>query len=191
MPRPDGMDLMYGFEQQGQNALSGLGNLQSSFSGINTAQDARQRYGIKDVNSMFDPLFKSLASNRARRMQGAATRAGRSASPEMTFSNVESDYEQGLQGLLGNKEQADWQQQQFIANLLGNAQGSQDRFGLGKYTSMGNMASDLFKNRLSLEDWNRQGEGPNFMDIAGLVLGTGGKVAGAALGAPTNTFNFG
>lgn len=190
MARPDGMDLMYGFESQGQNALTGLGNLQSAFSGINTAQDARQRYGIKDVNSMFDPLFKSLASNRARRMQGAAARAGRSASPEMSFSNVESDYEQGLQGLLGNKEQADWQQQQFVANLLGNAQGANNQFGLQKYMGMGNLASGLMQNRLGLEQFNREGEGPGFWDIAGSILGTGAKVAGSALGAPKSVANY-
>lgn len=190
MPRPDGMDLMYGFEQQGQNALTGLGNLQSSFAGINSAQDARSRYGIKDTSTMFDPLFKSLASNRARRMQGGVMRAGRSASPEMSFSNIESDYENSLQNLLGNKEQADWQQQQFVANLLGNAQGANNQFGLQKYTGMGNLASGLFNNRLGLEQFNREGEGPSGWDIAGMVLGTGAKVAGAALGAPKSISNY-
>lgn len=191
MPRADGMDLMYGFENQGQQALTGLSNLQSSFAGINSADQARSRYGIKDTAATFDPLFKSLATNRARRMGGSVMRAGRSASPEMSFSNVENDYESQLQNLLGNKGQADIQQQQFVANLLQGAQGGQDQFGLNKANQMISGSSGMMRNRLALEQFNREGEGPGFWDIAGTILGQGAKVAGSALGAPTTNFNFG
>jgi hypothetical protein len=177
---------MEGFQQQGQGALTGLTNLDSSFSGLNNATDVRSRYGIKDTKSMFDPLFKSLASNRARRMQGSVMRAGRNASPEMTFSNVEGDYENGLQGLLGSQAQADQDQQKFIASLLGNAQGARDTFGLNKFRGMGDMASGLFRNNMGMEQMKFDTSGPSFWDIAGSLLGAGAKVGGAALGAPGN-----
>lgn len=190
MPRPDAMDLMYSFENQGQQALSGLGGLNSAFSGISNASDLRSKYGIKDTSATFAPLFKSLAQNRSRRMQGSAMRAGRSASPEMTFSNVENDYENSLQNLLGNQGQADIDMQKTVAGLLQNAFSSRDQFGLNKYGQMGQMASNLFGNRLNLEQFNRQGEGPGFMDILGTVLGAAAPVAGAAIGKPTTNFNF-
>jgi hypothetical protein len=191
MPRTDPMDLLYSFEGQGQDALNNLKGLQSGFSGINSASDVKSRYGIKDIGSTYDPFFKNLAQNRARRLAGTQARAGRSASPEMSFSNVENDYEQGLNQLLGQKGQAEIGQQSEIANLLQNALSQNNQFGLQKNQLQGNMASNLFGNRLNLEQFNRQGEGPTWLDILGTIGGVAGKAAGGLVGAPSTTFDFG
>lgn len=190
MPRPDPQDRLLSFENQGQNALSDLSKMTSSFSGLNTAGDVRSRYGIADSKTMFAPLYQRLAGNRARRMQGAATRAGRSASPEMTFSNVEADYENSLQGLMGDEARSDQEQQRFVASLLGNAQGARDSFGLNRTRGMSDMASGLARNRLNWAQFDREGEGPGFWDIAGSILGTGAQVAGSYLGAPRTDIKF-
>ena len=190
MARADGMDLMYSFEDQGQKALSGLSGLESSFAGINTANDVQNRYGLKKTEDVYAPLFKMLEAQKAKRMRGATLRAGRSASPGMTFSDIEYDSENSFQNLLSGKAQSDVDQQKFVASLLGNAQAGNNQFGLNKFGQMGQQASSLFNNRLNLEQFNRAGEAPGFGDIAMSIFGAAAPVAGAWLGRPQNTFSF-
>jgi len=189
--RTDIQDIaQLGFDQQ-QSALTNLGGLNSSFSGINNAGDARKTFGIKGTDEVYAPLFKMLAGNRGRRMRGASLRAGRSASPEMGFSNVEGDYENSLQGLLGQKGQADLGQDQFVANLLSGGFNSRDQFGLNKYSGMGALAGNIGQGAISRGQFDREGEGASWLDIAGMITGAGAKVAGAAIGKPSTTFDFG
>jgi len=187
----DTQDIMRGYEWQTGNQLENLKGMQSSFSGVNDAASTRAKYGIKDTSTMFDPLFKSLATNRARRMQGASMRAGRSASPEMSFSNVEQDYEGGLQDLLGKKNMADNEQQQYVANLLRGAQSGQDSFGLNKSNSLVQGYGQAHGQVLGRERFNMENKPTSALDVGMAVLGAGTKVAGAAAGAPVSkVFNF-
>lgn len=171
MPRPDGMDVMLGAEQEQQGALSDLKNLESGFSGINNAGDVRSRFGVTSTKSTFAPLYQRLANRKRSNMRGAALRMGRNVSPGMSFSDVDQSSEDSLLGLMGQEGSAEQEQQRFVAGLLQNAIGSKDQFGLNKATTRGNMASSIFGNRLNLEQFNRAGEGPGLMDIIGSVLG--------------------
>lgn len=168
-----------------------LGKTESAFSGINSAGDVRERYGIKTSPDMYAPLFRMLAANRGRRMQGAAMRAGRSASPEMSFSDIEGDYETSLNDLLGKQASYDQDQQRFVANMLHSGFGARDQFGLSKLGSMGNMASGIFGNRLEKEKFDYATQPAGLGDILGSILGIAAPIVGARVGRPENTFNFG
>lgn len=185
------MDLMYSFENQGQSALNGLDELKSSFSGINNASDVRSKYGIKSTAASFAPMYKMLSANKAKGMQGAQFRSGRSASPEMSFSGEEGNYQNGLNSLFAQQEQADTGQQSMVAQLLQSALSGNNQFGLQKAGLQGQMSSQLMGNRLNMEQFNRQGEGPKPWDIISSILGAAAPIAGAAAGKPSTNFNFG
>jgi hypothetical protein len=53
------------------------------------------------------------------------------------------------------------------------------------------MAGNLFNNQLNKAKFDREGEGPKFLDILGTVLGGGAKAAGAIAGGGTTKFDFG
>lgn len=186
----DTQDVMRGFEWQTGNQVANLQGMTSAFHGLNTAGDVRAKYGIKDTSAMFDPLFKSLATNRARRLSGAAARAGRSASPEQSYAAAEQDYEGGLNELLGKKSQADVEQQMAVANLLHGAKGQQDSFGLGKSGQILGGLGQAHGMTLGREQFNMQNKPPSFGDYFTQILGSGVKAAGSMFGAPSSVFNF-
>ena len=181
------------FQNAGSAGLSGLQGLNSNFTGINNAADARAKYGITDVGTTFDPLFKTLAANKSRRMQGSVTRAGRSATPEMTFSNIEGDYENSLQNLLGNKGMAQQQQEKDIAGLTQNAFSGADQFGLNKNNSIINGANTMLSGELGRneQDWKEEQSKAKWYDVLGSIVGAGAKAAGAgATGGASQAFDW-
>jgi hypothetical protein len=189
--RPDTMDLMYQGLGQGNQAYQGLSGLNSQFAGINTAKDVQSQYGLTDIQKQFAPLFKMLSNQNANERRAAQFRVGRSASPEMTFSNLGQNAELGMTDLLGKQGQAQIGREDFIANLLGQAKNANNAFGLNKFQGLSGMADRNFNNSLNLSQFNRAGEGPSFLDILGTVAGAaapflGGPIAGAA----GTAFNF-
>lgn len=181
---------IYGYQEQGQNALNQLAGMESGFKGLNTTRQVRSKFGITDPSQMFTPLFQNLATNRARQLAGAGMRAGRSASPEMTFSNIEEGYGNALSSLLGEKARSSQEQERFVAGLLGQSLGSQDEFGLRKTGQMGNMANQLAQTGIGLKQAEYATREPSLFDILSTILAGGVDVAGKFAGAPRSTFNF-
>jgi hypothetical protein len=166
---PDQLDR---YQNQAQGALSNLNQLTSGYSGISNLSDIKNRFGISsDVSGQFNPLFKNLAANRSRRLRGAGLRAGRSANPELGFSDIEQGSEESLQGLLGNQAQAGLNQGNFAAQMLSNVIGSQDQFGFNKAQAGLQGANQLFGNQLNAEQFRYNTREPSFLDTVGTVLG--------------------
>jgi hypothetical protein len=128
-----------GFSQM-QSEAAGL---PQSFGNVNNLNDVYKNYGVKkfdmnayrsQVGKTFDPAKRSLSTRRAQTLSRAADRmGGRSATPGMTFSGIETDF--------GNQ-----------ANALEGQQAGANLEGFDKQTAQDMNIANLFKSLLDSKD---------------------------------------
>lgn len=120
---------------------------------ISSVADVEKQFGLSsDTSGIFDPLYKRLATQKAGSLRGAALRAGRSASPGMTFSPIEQGYNQDMLSLLGKQGETQLDQKRFIANMLSN-----------------------------ISQFNAQNQGPGLFDYFSTILGAASNPVAALL----------
>jgi hypothetical protein len=156
--------------------------MQSAFSGLNNSMDVRKAYGLSDPD--FSPFKKQLGVNRDVATQRAIGLAGRSATPGMTASGIETAYAGQLQNLLGQEGQAKTGMDQFVANLLQGAKGSQDQFGLSQMGMMGNMDNAMIQQWLQKMGLDLSNQSPDALAYIGTLLGGASAPLSALIGKP-------
>lgn len=190
-PRADNYDQYASHLRNRQALLGDLGRRQSAFSGVRGAGDVRRMYGLSDPD--FGAQKKQLGIQRDRAVQSALTQAGRSATPGMSASGVESSYAGSLQGLLGQEASEKSGMDRYVAQLLQGALGAQDEFGLRKSGMEANLIGQDVNDQMQRMQFDREGESPDFLSYLGAVmpgLGSilGGPIGGAAIKGLSSLF---
>lgn len=156
-------------ERAGRSGYGALkeeaGSLPQSFGDVNDLQDVYKKYGVSGFNtdnyrsqvkSTFDPARRTLANKKARAIQNA-TRFGnsRSATPGMSFSNIESGFADASANLEGDQAREilggfdkKTAQDMNIANLLFQSLGAKDSGAYNKFNAKRSSFSD-YVNSLS------------------------------------------
>ena len=168
-----------------QNLYQNVGSWQNPFSGVSGLGDLQRVFGLSnDVSSIYDPLKNVLNNQNARNMQGAALRAGTSATPGRYFSNVASQGANAMSNLLSQQGQAQQGAEQFNAGFLQNVLGQQAQWDMNRAGLQQNLLNGLFGNTNMFQSQQEQYAAPNFGDWMAMILPQAAKVGAAALGAP-------
>ena len=183
MPRPDPQDQWQTGFEGASGALRGAQGLQSGFSGINTAGDIRSRYGLgTSTASVYDPLRRNLGASRGSALARASARSGGSATPGSSlFNPIESAFAGQEENLASQQGQSELGQQDFIANLLQSAMGSQDQFNLQKQGLIGSLSQGLMGGSLAKRQADYSQQDPQFMQYLMQLLGSASGPVTAAL----------
>lgn len=126
-------------------------NLPNSFENINNLEDVYGKYGVKkfdvagygdQVRRTFDPQRKILANKQAQAQRSLGDRMGRSATPGIKSSMLDSSFADAFsglgaseaQGVLGGYDKAR-ENDLNIANLFKGLQEGKDRGAMNKFSA--------------------------------------------------------